>query len=150
MSIYDEIAKLKQKRQPARPKSEAQFQAERAEEKKLAHLMAMEIKDKAVIWAVSADDYKTGKLIVQGIYLGERFSGKRYLDMYIKIYRDELKYMDKKQFYTLTTSPQMYGTLKDELEKMGFKKVNINHRPGYSDYETFQVHLELDLLDWKK
>jgi len=64
MSIYDEIAKLKQKRQPARPKSEAQFQAERAEEKKLAHLMAMEIKDKAVIWAVSADDYKTGKLSI--------------------------------------------------------------------------------------
>lgn len=147
MSIYDEINKQKQINRKVSSQQQTQAQIKLANAKKIAPLMALEIKDKAVRWAAMVGDKKPGTPIMQDLFVKRRgIFGKRYLDMYIKIYRDKLKHMDKNQFYTFITSPQAYGVLKAELEKMGFVNVNIHNKPEY-DYEAFHLRLELDLLD---
>lgn len=147
MSIYDDINKQKQINQQRSNQKQSQAQIKLVNAIKIAPLMALEIKDKAVYWAALAGNKKPGTSIMQGLFVKRRgLFGKRYLDMYIKIYRDHLKHMDKNQFYTFITSPQAYGTLKVELEKMGFVNVNIHNKPEY-DYEAFHLRLELDLLD---
>ena len=72
MSIYDDINKIKHINQQnsSQAKSKAQIKLENA--KRIAPLMAREIKDKAVIWAAMADDAKPGTSIMQGLFVKRR------------------------------------------------------------------------------
>ena len=147
MSIYDEINKQKQINRQISNKNQTQAQIKLANAIKIAPLMALEIKDTAVRWAAMASDKKPGASIMQGLYVKRRgFWGNKYLDMNITIYCNRLNHMNTNEFYTFITSPQAYGTLKVELEKMGFKNVNIYNKTGF-DYERFHLRLELDVFD---